>query len=134
MPLPIPTNMGGGALWSIIRSVLGGALGFGTGKAMTVDLPLAVTLRDTTLALAGRQTPLEQLVLPIGLRGALTQPSVYFDDQTIANALLAAGKRELADFVNTVRSGHRPLVDGRTGLEALRVALMVKEKIAACQP
>ncbi len=41
---------------------------------------------------------------------------------------------ELADFVNTVRSGHRPLVDGRTGLEALRVALMVKEKIAACQP
>jgi predicted dehydrogenase len=41
---------------------------------------------------------------------------------------------ELADFVNTVRSCRAPLVDGRTGLEALRVALMVKEKIAACQP
>jgi predicted dehydrogenase len=41
---------------------------------------------------------------------------------------------ELADFVNTVRSRRAPLVDGRTGLEALRVALMVKEKIAACQP
>ena len=41
---------------------------------------------------------------------------------------------ELADFVNTVRARRAPLVDGRTGLEALRVALMVKEKIAACQP
>jgi len=38
---------------------------------------------------------------------------------------------ELADFVDTVRTRRVPLVDGRTGLEALRVALMVKEKIAA---
>jgi len=41
---------------------------------------------------------------------------------------------ELADFIDTVRARRVPLVDGRTGLEALRVALMVKEKIAACQP
>jgi len=41
---------------------------------------------------------------------------------------------ELADFIETVRDRRTPLVDGRTGLEALRVALMVKEKIAACQP
>jgi predicted dehydrogenase len=38
---------------------------------------------------------------------------------------------EIADFVSAVRSRRVPLVDGRTGLEALRVALMVKEKIAA---
>ncbi|MFL6655963.1 MAG: Gfo/Idh/MocA family oxidoreductase [Sulfurifustis sp.] len=38
---------------------------------------------------------------------------------------------ELAHFVNCVREGHRPLVDGRVGLEALRVALLVKEKITA---
>ncbi len=38
---------------------------------------------------------------------------------------------ELADFVNTVRTKRAPLVDGRTGLEALRVALMVKEKMSA---
>jgi predicted dehydrogenase len=38
---------------------------------------------------------------------------------------------ELTDFVDAVRSRRAPLVDGRTGLEALRVALMVKEKIAA---
>ncbi len=38
---------------------------------------------------------------------------------------------ELADFINTVRAQRPPLVDGRTGLEALRVALMVKEKMSA---
>lgn len=38
---------------------------------------------------------------------------------------------ELADFVNAVRAKRAPLVDGRTGLEALRIALMVKEKMSA---
>jgi predicted dehydrogenase len=38
---------------------------------------------------------------------------------------------ELAHFVRSARTGARPLVDGRVGLEALRVALAVKEKIAA---
>jgi len=41
---------------------------------------------------------------------------------------------ELADFVSAIRDRRPPLVDGRTGLEALRVAFMVKEKIASCQP
>lgn len=36
---------------------------------------------------------------------------------------------ELADFIRTIRGGRTPLVDGRTGLEALRVAMMVKESI-----
>jgi predicted dehydrogenase len=40
---------------------------------------------------------------------------------------------ELEDFIRNVRTGSKPLVDGRVGLEALRVALLVKEKIAACQ-
>jgi len=39
---------------------------------------------------------------------------------------------ELAEFVKSVGTGEPPLVDGRTGLEALKVALMVKEKIASC--
>ncbi|MBI3546709.1 MAG: Gfo/Idh/MocA family oxidoreductase, partial [Gammaproteobacteria bacterium] len=38
---------------------------------------------------------------------------------------------ELEYFVNSVRTGTPPLVNGRVGLEALRVALLVKEKIAA---
>lgn len=41
--------------------------------------------------------------------------------------------RELEDFVRCVREGSKPIVDGKAGLEALRVAMMVKEKIAACQ-
>jgi len=36
---------------------------------------------------------------------------------------------ELAAFVDTVRTGNPPLVDGRVGLEALDVALQVREKI-----
>ncbi len=38
---------------------------------------------------------------------------------------------ELEDFVHAVRERRPPLVDGRVGLEALRVAQLVKEKIAA---
>jgi predicted dehydrogenase len=38
---------------------------------------------------------------------------------------------ELAAFVNSVRTGAPPMVDGRVGLEALEVALQVREKIGA---
>jgi predicted dehydrogenase len=41
---------------------------------------------------------------------------------------------ELDSFVQAVRTQTPPVVDGRVGLEALRVALLVKEKIAACHP
>lgn len=39
---------------------------------------------------------------------------------------------ELQDFIQAVRERRRPLVDGRVGLEAVRVAQLVKDKIAAC--
>lgn len=39
---------------------------------------------------------------------------------------------ELAAFVQCVRTGVAPLVGGRIGLQALDVALKVKEKIASC--
>ncbi|MEE8388760.1 MAG: Gfo/Idh/MocA family oxidoreductase [Acidiferrobacterales bacterium] len=41
---------------------------------------------------------------------------------------------ELEDFINNIRNGSTPLVTGRVGLEALRVALLVKEKMAECLP
>lgn len=41
---------------------------------------------------------------------------------------------ELAHFTNSVRTGTPPLVDGRVGLEALRVALLVKENMSTCKP
>jgi predicted dehydrogenase len=39
--------------------------------------------------------------------------------------------RELADFVDCVKTGRRPLVDGRVGLAALDVALQVRSSIDA---
>lgn len=39
---------------------------------------------------------------------------------------------ELEHFVRSVRTGQPPLVTGRVALDALRVALLVKEKIHAC--
>ncbi len=41
---------------------------------------------------------------------------------------------ELAYFIDAVRTGATPLVTGRVGLEALRVAMLVKERIAQCNP
>ncbi|NCA69904.1 MAG: Gfo/Idh/MocA family oxidoreductase [Sphingobacteriia bacterium] len=41
---------------------------------------------------------------------------------------------ELADFVGCVREGRAPLVDGRTGLAALAVALEVRAKIGRGKP
>lgn len=41
---------------------------------------------------------------------------------------------ELADFVEAIRQRRAPRVGGRAALEALRVALLIKEKIAACPP
>jgi predicted dehydrogenase len=40
--------------------------------------------------------------------------------------------KELEYFIHSVRTGTPPLVTGRVGLEALRMALAVKEKIAQC--
>lgn len=40
---------------------------------------------------------------------------------------------ELAAFIQCVRTGSRPLVDGRIGLQALKTALLVKEKIHLCR-
>jgi len=39
---------------------------------------------------------------------------------------------ELAHFVRTVRTGAQPFVTGRDGLAALRVAMLVRDKIHAC--
>jgi hypothetical protein len=57
-------------------------------------------MTNTTWALAGaKETKVESLLLPIGLRGPLTRPSVGLDDKVLQQALLNAGKQELANFV-----------------------------------
>jgi uncharacterized protein (TIGR03546 family) len=67
----------------------------------TCDLPLAVTLRNATFAFAGaKETKVDQLLLPIAVSGPVTRPSVGLQDKALADALTAAGKAELASFVN----------------------------------
>jgi predicted dehydrogenase len=41
---------------------------------------------------------------------------------------------ELEAFIHSVRTGAKPLVDGHVGLEAIKVANLVREKIHACHP
>jgi hypothetical protein len=59
-----------------------------------------VTLHDTTLRVEGAsEAPLERLELAIGLKGPLGAPRISFPPSALKGALVAAGKKELADRV-----------------------------------
>src|SRR5262249_14788571 len=77
-----------------------GALAPGARGDVSIDLPLNVTMTNATFAFAGaKETKVDSLLLPIGLHGPLTRPSVGLDDKVLEHALLQAGKQELANFV-----------------------------------
>jgi hypothetical protein len=70
------------------------------GKGAMITLPLQVTMTGSTFAFPGLQpAKVDSLVLPVGVRGALTSPSISLDDKSLADALLKAGRQELASFV-----------------------------------
>lgn len=70
------------------------------GRIGWIDLPLKVTLRGTTFSMQGVDpTPIDELVLPIGLSGPIDAPRIRFDSSALSDALVAAGKRELATRV-----------------------------------
>lgn len=63
-----------------------------------LDLPMHVTLHNTTIQVPSmKPTKVQQLLLPIGLRGPMDNPSIALDDQVLADALFAAGATELAN-------------------------------------
>lgn len=63
-----------------------------------IDLPLQVTLHDTTIQVPSvKPTKVSQLLIPIGLRGPMDNPGIALDDQSLADALFAAGATELAN-------------------------------------
>ena len=63
-----------------------------------IDMPLQVTLHDTTIALPGtKPAPIREMMIPIGLRGPMDNPAIFLDDQLLADALLQAGATELAN-------------------------------------
>jgi len=69
----------------------GGRIGF-------VDLPLRVLFHDTTLTLGDLEPQaLEELALEIGIRGPIDSPRFDFDTDALKNALVDAGKKELAN-------------------------------------
>ena len=45
------------------------------------------------------ETDVEELTLPIGIRGAMDNPRITFDDRDLADALATAGRRELESRV-----------------------------------
>lgn len=69
----------------------GGRIGF-------VDLPLRVVFHGTTLTLGDlKPQALDELELEIGIRGPLDSPRLDFDADALTDALVDAGKQELAN-------------------------------------
>jgi uncharacterized protein (TIGR03546 family) len=62
-----------------------------------IELPLQVTLHNTTLTVGGQSAPIEQLMIPLGLRGPIENPRIRLDDSQLADALVAAGAGVLAN-------------------------------------
>jgi hypothetical protein len=67
------------------------------GPSASINMPLTVTVRNSTIALPGASPQrVDQLVLPIGVRGPLDDPRIVIDDDAFADALVQAGASELA--------------------------------------
>ena len=64
-----------------------------------IDLPLQVTLHNTTVAVGGQSAPVDQLTVPLSLRGPIDSPRIRIDDSALADALAAAGAGILAEEV-----------------------------------
>jgi uncharacterized protein (TIGR03546 family) len=91
------TPLSGGTL----DFAMDGALSRGP-AGIVVDLPLQVTLHNTTLAIPGlAPTEVNGVMLPLGVRGPLAAPRITVDDGQIADALMQAGKQELARQLRT---------------------------------
>jgi uncharacterized protein (TIGR03546 family) len=65
-----------------------------------IDMPMRVTLRDTTIAISGAgSAPVDELTIALGLRGPIDNPRIRLDDSQLADALVAAGAGVLAKEV-----------------------------------
>ena len=83
---------------------LGGA--WDKGRIGRLNLPLRVTVRDTIFTYKGVEpTRIDELPLTIGISGSLDAPRIHFDASALTDALVAAGKKELANQVRSRISG-----------------------------
>lgn len=82
-----------------------------------IELPLEVLLRGTTLSLPGYDpVTVERFALPIGIRGPLDSPRLTIDDDQLVDALVQAGKDELARRVRAEADAR--LAEARDALDA----------------
>lgn len=88
------------------------------GRIGHVDLPLKVSLHGTRLTWKGLEpTDLEHLELTLGLKGTLDAPRIRFDASSLSDALVAAGKKQLADRVKAELGDELQKLEEKTGLE-----------------
>jgi len=88
------------------------------GRIGRVDLPLKVSLHGTRLTWKGLEpTDLEHLELTLGLKGALDALRIRFDASSLSDALVAAGKKQLAERVQAELGDQLEKLGEKTGLE-----------------
>jgi len=111
------------------RVVQGGTMdvllrgGWAGGIPGHIDLPMRVTLRDSTIRIpeAG-EAMVKEFALPIGLRGPLDDLGIAIDDKALADALVKAGADALA---GKVQARAQEEIDRATG----KVTEKIKEKV-----
>ena len=114
---PVPTRGHDGRLDFALRGLdvdrVAGSLKLGGGRPVgggtydvkldggwspwALDLPLRVTLRDTTLAVGGKSRKVSELPLTVDLSGPMDAPSLGVDRDGLARAMVDAGLDEAAD-------------------------------------
>lgn len=91
---------------------LAGKIDLGRADGVWVELPIAVDLADTIVAIPGLdEAAVERMTLPIGIHGMLTSPSITVHEQALTDALVQAGRAELAAQVRQ-RADQLGLGDG----------------------
>ncbi|MAX24620.1 MAG: hypothetical protein CMJ19_08965 [Phycisphaeraceae bacterium] len=63
----------------------------------SLDCPLNVTLHNATLNIAGKSQQVNQLSLPIGLKGPIDNPAITVDSKALQKAMVDAGAGVLMD-------------------------------------
>jgi uncharacterized protein (TIGR03546 family) len=107
---------------------------------LTLDLPVRVRLRDSEIRIPGiaEAEPVEKLELGVGIAGPLLAPRITIDERALVDALVAAGKAELARRVEARIAGHVDEAKARLEEEKARARAEVdaeaeraKEKLRA---
>lgn len=66
---------------------------------LRVDIPVEITMRGCSIRVPGSEglQQVDNLVLPISIVGRITRPRIIFREKALIDALVSAGKRELAN-------------------------------------